>query len=125
VRDGGIELVQVLLERRAQEQHVVGRRVRVGPGAQRRQRQPREARISGLARLLEIASRDRRRKLHVVRPCRQALAQLTVLAAVAGARRQHLDHFIVARRRDWRRPDRRGRACQKKTGCQGAGQCRQ
>ena len=125
MRDGGIELVQVLLERRAQEQHLVGRGARVGPGAQRRQRQAGEARIAGLARLLEIASRDRRRELHVVGSCRQALAQLAVLAAVAGARRKHLDHLVVARRRDRRRTDRTGRARQKKTGRQGAGQSMQ
>ena len=114
MRDRGIELVQVLLERRAQEQHLVGRGARVGPGTQRRQRQAGEARIAGLARLLEIASRDRRRKLRVVGSCRQALAQLAVFAAVAGARRKHLDHFVVARRRDRRRADRTGGARQKR-----------
>ena len=122
MRDRGIELVQVLLERRAQEQHLGGRGVRVGPGAQRRQREAGEARIAGLARLLEIASRDRRRERRIVGSFRQSLAQLPVLAAVAGARRQHLDHLVVARRRDRRRPRRTRRRTRKRPAAKRAGQ---
>ena len=61
-RDRGVELVQVLLQAsRASAARRRGRRG-LGPGAQRRQRQAGEARIAELARLVEVALRDRERQ---------------------------------------------------------------
>ncbi len=119
-RHRGIELVQVLLQRRPHQQHLRRRGRGVGPGSERGEREAGEARIPGLAGAVEVALGDAHRERGVVGPGRELLAQALVLAAVAGGGGQDLDHLVVAGRDDGL--GRRRRRTKKKTGRQGAGQ---
>ena len=95
-RHRGIEVVQVLLQRRSRQQHLGGRFRRVGPGPERGERQAGEAWIAGQAGAIQLATGDPDRELGIVRLRRELPAQALVLGAVAGRRRQHLDHLVVA-----------------------------
>ena len=55
----------------------------------------------------------------------QALAQLPIRAAAAGARRQHLDHLVVAGRRDRHSGALDRDAAQEESGHERAGHCMQ
>jgi len=116
MRDRRVELVQILLERRAQQQDLVRRLRGVGPRGERRQREPCEARVARFARLREIALGNRSSEAHIVGPLGEPPAQLPVLAPAGRSRRQDLDHFVVARRRD-RRRDRARRGERDEDGC--------
>ncbi len=96
----GVEIVQVLLQRREHEQHVVGRVRGVGPGLQNRQRLAGEARVAEFARTVQVALRQRHRELRVVRLRTPGLACASIVLARASRAGQDFDDLVVVRRRD-------------------------
>jgi len=97
-----IEFMQVLLHGRAREQHVGGHGARIRPARDGRERATREARIAQLARALQIVPRDRDGERRIVGTRGERLARTTLLEAIGGRGRQHLDHLVVARGHDRR-----------------------